>query len=355
MAMAKFVFRSLAREHPEPGDFLAYANDVVVDEIAPGKFITMAYVAVDPARTARSRARAPAIRRRGSCCPTGRSAGSTRRASSSASTPARTTRRCGPTCRSASTLVRLHRRRHRGAERRRALRHRTARRAARRASRPARRASSRVAVTEDCRTLRGRRARRTTSRSSSSAARALIELLRGGRGVVRVGHRGAAALAPENSLAAIEAAAAAGVDAVELDVLWRARRRASCSRTAPRSRRTRRRSTRRSRSSRGLGLAVQLDVKVARHRGGRRRRAPPARPRRAGFVSSFSLPILRGVRRGRARAAALADVSRGPARRLRQPAARARSSAPALAVAARARCRGACRAGSRGRSAAPRR
>ncbi len=50
MAMAKFVFRSLAREHPEPGDFLAHANDVVVDEIATGKFITMAYLAVDPAR-----------------------------------------------------------------------------------------------------------------------------------------------------------------------------------------------------------------------------------------------------------------------------------------------------------------
>jgi sigma-B regulation protein RsbU (phosphoserine phosphatase) len=47
MAMAKFVFRSLAREHPDPGDFLARANDVVVDEIAPGKFITMTYVTVD--------------------------------------------------------------------------------------------------------------------------------------------------------------------------------------------------------------------------------------------------------------------------------------------------------------------
>lgn len=47
MAMAKFVFRSLAREHPEPGDFLAFANDVVVDEIAPGKFITMTYLALD--------------------------------------------------------------------------------------------------------------------------------------------------------------------------------------------------------------------------------------------------------------------------------------------------------------------
>jgi serine phosphatase RsbU (regulator of sigma subunit) len=49
MAMAKFVFRSLAREHPEPADFLARANDVVVDEIAPGKFITMTYVTVDGA------------------------------------------------------------------------------------------------------------------------------------------------------------------------------------------------------------------------------------------------------------------------------------------------------------------
>jgi serine phosphatase RsbU (regulator of sigma subunit) len=49
MAMAKFVFRSLAREHPEPGDFLSCANDVVVDEIAPGKFITMTYVTVDGA------------------------------------------------------------------------------------------------------------------------------------------------------------------------------------------------------------------------------------------------------------------------------------------------------------------
>jgi serine phosphatase RsbU (regulator of sigma subunit) len=49
MAMAKFVFRSLAREHPEPGDFLAAANEIVCDEIAPGKFITMLYLTVDPA------------------------------------------------------------------------------------------------------------------------------------------------------------------------------------------------------------------------------------------------------------------------------------------------------------------
>jgi serine phosphatase RsbU (regulator of sigma subunit) len=48
MAMAKFVFRSLAREHPEPADFLQFANEVVFGEIAPGKFITMVYVVIDP-------------------------------------------------------------------------------------------------------------------------------------------------------------------------------------------------------------------------------------------------------------------------------------------------------------------
>jgi serine phosphatase RsbU (regulator of sigma subunit)/uncharacterized protein YigA (DUF484 family) len=48
MAMAKFSFRALARMHPEPGDFLSKANDVIVDEIEVGKFITMLYVLVDP-------------------------------------------------------------------------------------------------------------------------------------------------------------------------------------------------------------------------------------------------------------------------------------------------------------------
>ena len=46
MAMAKFVFRSLAREHPNPSDFLGAANEVVVGEIGPGKFITMLYLTV---------------------------------------------------------------------------------------------------------------------------------------------------------------------------------------------------------------------------------------------------------------------------------------------------------------------
>jgi serine phosphatase RsbU (regulator of sigma subunit) len=50
MAMAKFVFRSLAREHPEPADFLQSANEVIVGEIAPGKFITLAYLVIDPRR-----------------------------------------------------------------------------------------------------------------------------------------------------------------------------------------------------------------------------------------------------------------------------------------------------------------
>jgi len=50
MAMAKFVFRSLAREHPEPADFLAAANEVICSEIASGKFISMGYVVVDGAR-----------------------------------------------------------------------------------------------------------------------------------------------------------------------------------------------------------------------------------------------------------------------------------------------------------------
>src|SRR5581483_3142894 len=47
MAMAKFVFRSLAREHTEPGDFLAAANDVICSEIGSGKFISMSYVVID--------------------------------------------------------------------------------------------------------------------------------------------------------------------------------------------------------------------------------------------------------------------------------------------------------------------
>jgi sigma-B regulation protein RsbU (phosphoserine phosphatase) len=48
MAMTKFVFRSLAREHPNPHDFLRAANEVVVDEVQEGKFVTMVYLTLDP-------------------------------------------------------------------------------------------------------------------------------------------------------------------------------------------------------------------------------------------------------------------------------------------------------------------
>ena len=50
MALAKFVFRSLVREHPEPGDLLAHANEVVAGEISAGKFVTLLCVVVDPVR-----------------------------------------------------------------------------------------------------------------------------------------------------------------------------------------------------------------------------------------------------------------------------------------------------------------
>jgi sigma-B regulation protein RsbU (phosphoserine phosphatase) len=47
MAMAKFSFRALARKWPDPSPFLSNANEVVVDEIGSGKFITMLYMLVD--------------------------------------------------------------------------------------------------------------------------------------------------------------------------------------------------------------------------------------------------------------------------------------------------------------------
>jgi len=46
-----------------------------------------------------------------------------------------------------------------------------------------------------------------------------MRLLRGDGPLIRVGHRGAARLAPENTLAGFETAFAAGVDAIEFDVL----------------------------------------------------------------------------------------------------------------------------------------
>jgi glycerophosphoryl diester phosphodiesterase len=119
-----------------------------------------------------------------------------------------------------------------------------------------------------------------------------LALRRGAAGVVRVGHRGAAALAPENTLAAIEAGASAGVDLVEVDVLWRAdgalvlAHGPAIPADAPTLDEALELAAR-------LGLAVQLDVKV-----GGTERLVAAALRSHGleeraFVSSFSLPILR--------------------------------------------------------------
>jgi glycerophosphoryl diester phosphodiesterase len=114
-----------------------------------------------------------------------------------------------------------------------------------------------------------------------------MELLRGARGVVRVGHRGAAALGPENSLAAIEAAAACGVDAVEIDVLEGlvVAHGPEVPAEAPLLDDALALVAR-------LGLAVQVDVKVRGLETGvvdaLRRHTLIERS----FVSSFSLPIL---------------------------------------------------------------
>ncbi len=115
--------------------------------------------------------------------------------------------------------------------------------------------------------------------------------LRRERGVLRIGHRGAAALAAENSLEAIEAAAAHGLDAVELDVL-RAPGGALVLAHGPELAPDAALLDDGLALASRLGLAVQLDVKAD----GVERDAVDAL-RRHGlldrcFVSSFSLPIL---------------------------------------------------------------
>ena len=48
MALAKFVFRSLVRLYPDPGELLTQANEVAIGELAGGTFVTMVCVTVDP-------------------------------------------------------------------------------------------------------------------------------------------------------------------------------------------------------------------------------------------------------------------------------------------------------------------
>jgi glycerophosphoryl diester phosphodiesterase len=119
-----------------------------------------------------------------------------------------------------------------------------------------------------------------------------LELRRGRDHVVRVGHRGAAALAAENSLRAIEVAAAHGLDAVELDVLRRGdgalvlghgpalpQDASSLDEALALAAR--------------LGLAVQLDVKLRGTEAGTVDALRRSGLLERSFVSSFSLPVLR--------------------------------------------------------------
>ena len=128
MAMAKFVFRSLARLYPDPGAFLAAANDVVTGEIAAGKFITMAALVADAGRDCRVRVR----RASGAAA---RVFGWLGRGGRRARARARDRRRagvrgCGGRVPARLRRRSLHRRRDRGSARRRALRGRAARRGA---------------------------------------------------------------------------------------------------------------------------------------------------------------------------------------------------------------------------------
>jgi glycerophosphoryl diester phosphodiesterase len=118
----------------------------------------------------------------------------------------------------------------------------------------------------------------------------VIELRRRGRPLL-IGHRGAAALAPENSLAAIDAAARHGADGVELDVLRDAAGRVVVAHgpaippDAPPLADALARAS-------ALGLVVQLDVKVRGVAADSIRVLDDARLLERSFVSSFSLPIL---------------------------------------------------------------
>jgi len=114
-----------------------------------------------------------------------------------------------------------------------------------------------------------------------------MELLRGGRDLVRVGHRGAAALAPENSLAAIEAAVAHGADVVEIDVQPGLLVAHDAGRPdAPALEAVLELAAR-------LGVAVQVDVKVAGLEAGIVEALGRHGLLERAFVSSYSLPILR--------------------------------------------------------------
>jgi len=49
MALAKFAFRALVRQYPDPGELLAQVNEVALEELSGESFVTMACLTVDPA------------------------------------------------------------------------------------------------------------------------------------------------------------------------------------------------------------------------------------------------------------------------------------------------------------------
>ena len=118
-----------------------------------------------------------------------------------------------------------------------------------------------------------------------------MELLRRGAAPLVIGHRGAAALARENSLAAIEAAARHGADAVEVDILRAADGRVVLAHgpgVAPDAPALADALA----LAAGLGLIVQLDVKRRGVAADVARAVTAAGLRERSFVSSFSPPIL---------------------------------------------------------------
>lgn len=119
-----------------------------------------------------------------------------------------------------------------------------------------------------------------------------LELRRGRDHVVRVGHRGAAALAPENSLEAIEVAAGFGLDAVELDVLRRSDGVLVLAHGPDRPPDAPLLDEALALAAR-LGLAVQLDVKLRGTEAGTVDALRRSGLLERSFVSSFSLPVLR--------------------------------------------------------------